>query len=102
MPDSDYIRSSILDSIAESGGLVVLQLVGRNDGLYDIYRAKRGRLPETVASDLSAADAREYWAKALTRMFEQFAEDGDELAFMVGGRVASLFRNADDPTADTE
>lgn len=102
MPDSDYIRSAVIDSIAESGGLVVLQLVGRDDGLYDIYRAKRGRLPETIESDLSAAAAREFWANALTRMFERFAEDGDELSLLVGGRIASLFKNADEPPADAE
>lgn len=92
LEDSEYLRSNVLDSIAESGGLVVLQLIGRNDGLYDIYRAKRGRFPEPVATDLALEQAREFWAKALREMFVSMSNDGEELEMLVAGRIESLFR----------
>lgn len=94
LDDSEYVRSNVLDSIAESSGLVVLQLVGRNDGLFDVYRAKRGRLPEAVESGLSEEQARQWWAKPLAEMFRQMTTDPDELAMLISGRIESLFRRA--------
>lgn len=94
--DSDYIRSGVIDSIAEAGGLVVLQLVLRSDGLYDIYHTKRGRFPDVLQSAIPAEAAREFWADALLRMFRQVTEEQDEVPMLVDGRIKSLFPQPDE------
>jgi hypothetical protein len=90
LDDDEYIRSNVIDSVSQSGGLVVLQLVRRNDGLFDVFTAKRGRLPEVTHEALPVEQARDVWSEILLEMFRRMTDDQDEVPDLVAGRIRSL------------
>ena len=95
--EDEYIRSNVLDSVSGKGGLVVLQLVIRNDGLYDVYRAVRMRLPTTLKQALPVEEARKFWGHTLREMFKRMTDESDEIAMLVEGRLNGIFPPEPDP-----
>lgn len=91
LDDDEYIRSSVLDSVSDTSGLVVLQLIIRNDGLYDVYRAVRGRLPSIVEEALQVDEARDFWSQALQELFSRVCDEQDDTAMLVAGRLKGIF-----------